>query len=231
MRERRFIGTYTINNTTLTIRDRNIVHQIGHVVRLKPHDEIVISDGEKEEYFCSIVSITKTTVVCDIKKRNFVSEPKKKIALYCAILKKDNFELVAQKVTEIGITDIIPLITDRTIKTKLSEERLKKIIREATEQSGQTRLPVLHAPTSFMNVIRDAQEVKIVFHQDAPRLNSKEMPKDAVNIFIGPEGGWSDEELALAEKSGALIRSLGEHTLRAETAAIVASYLAYSAEF
>ena len=148
--------------------------------------------------------------------------------LYCAILKRENFELVVQKATEIGVREIVPLITQRTVKLDIKEERLRKIITEAAEQSGRGRVPMLRQAMSFADALADAQRNDANFFFDISDVIVEEGAiGDAMRrgLFVGPEGGWSYEEVLAARAAGCHIISLGALTFRAETAAIIASYL------
>ncbi len=151
--------------------------------------------------------------------------------LYCSILKRENFELVAQKSTEIGIKEIVPIISSRTIKMNLREDRLEKIIKEAAEQSDRGILPILNKPMKFDDALihSRANDFNIFFHPGGEPVHGIKHAFQKVGIFVGPEGGWDEaEEKAVADLSTGAghykIANLGPLTLRAETAAIVATY-------
>jgi 16S rRNA (uracil1498-N3)-methyltransferase len=120
----------------------------------------------------------------------------------------------------------VPIITERTIKLGLNQERLLKIVKEAAEQSGRGMVPEIVEPLKLAEAIIQAQENDVNFfcHFSKKRLN-KLVSKGQIGLFIGPEGGWSDEEVKMAKKANFEVVSLGENVLRAETAAIVGSYL------
>ena len=150
-------------------------------------------------------------------------EAKNKITLYTSILRRENFEIVVQKATEIGVTKIVPLLSERTVKTGFNQIRLQKILQEASEQSGRTVLPTLAEPMKFEDAITSVDpKTTVLFDGSGSAFKSK---PTTVNLFVGPEGGFSDREVAIASEAGCTIASLGELTLRAETAAIVVSYL------
>lgn len=214
------------------IADEAIINQLKNVLRLKSGNKIIIADGNLREATAEIVSLGKKSVIVrilEIKKNS--NEPVKYTHLYCAILKRENFDLAVQKATEAGVSEITPLITKRTIKLNLKRERLNKIIREAGEQSGRGQVPKLNEPIQFSDALTAAKAVNElnVFFDPAGEIIApnffRAQQASKIGIFIGPEGGWDPEELKSATDVEFRILSLGKLTLRAETAAIVSSYL------
>lgn len=233
MRLHRFFTRAPLDAVTiegaLILSEAELVHQLRLVLRAKHGDTITLFDGSGREATVQIKALNKDTIettITSIAEKNAASM--RNITLYTSMPKRENFELIAQKVTEIGMTGIVPIISKRTVKTGLNRERVEKIIIEAAEQSGRTTIPMLGDMIPFSTAIAEAQGVKIFFDGSAKPLANGDFENDNISIFIGPEGGWSEDEIALAKTNGAEIRSLGSTTLRAETAAIVASYLAVS---
>ena len=227
MKIHRFIIQNNLKTDNLEIVDQEIVGQIKNVLRLKVGEEVIVGDGKGKEILAEIKEIGKSSIVLKInqvKENN--NEPKNSVTLYCAVLKKENFELVTQKATEVGIKNIIPVISERTIKLGLNKERLEKIAKEAAEQSGRGVVPVISEPMSFEKAVESASREGSSFLFDSSGEVFKENSLNGeVSAFIGPEGGWTERELSLARSNGLSIVSLGKLTLRAETAAIIASYL------
>ena len=151
-------------------------------------------------------------------------EPATAISLAMALINLEKFELVLQKATELGVASFTPLITDRMDlrieRVRGKEERWRKIVLEAVKQSGRSKIPPIEPPAKFDEVIR-RDGPKIVFEATAatPQTTDNRQP---TTLFIGPEGGFSERELALAKQNGAILQSLGARRLRAETAAIAA---------
>jgi 16S rRNA (uracil1498-N3)-methyltransferase len=145
------------------------------------------------------------------------------IHLAMAVIQLEKFELVLQKATELGVRTIIPLITDRVElrpeRYSGKTERWNRILFEAVKQSGRTAMPAIEAPATFANVIARSG-TKVLFDADAERTPLATL--DEVTILIGPEGGWSEEELRAARDAGVVFQRLGPRRLRAETAAIAA---------
>ncbi|MFA6000276.1 MAG: RsmE family RNA methyltransferase [Candidatus Paceibacterota bacterium] len=230
MKIHRFIGDYDFIQQEVEITEHETVKQIRNVLKLKVGEKIILSDGEGREAEVMLREILKNKIIGIIEKINHKEEAGRKVHLYLAILKKENFELAVQKAVEVGVAHIIPVITERTIKTGLNVERLEKIIREASEQSGRSVVPTLSPIADFADALEAGKnsEEKIIFHL----VNTEYTPNkkaDNVSIFIGPEGGFTEKEITMAQDAGYTTSSLGSSTLRGETAAIVATYRAVNA--
>lgn len=230
MRLHRFYSSEIVGNRTeLTITDRELVHQLRHVFRLRAGDSIIIFDGSGSEYTCVIASyVGDDRAVIDVResaRARFTPGLARKILLFTAIVKKDNFETVVEKATELGVTDIIPVLAERSEKKSLNEERLKKIAMEASEQSGRGDVPAIHPIVSLKEAIEQVRAGEceaVAFHTDGAAFCRGEFAgKDKpLGVFIGPEGGWSPGEVAMFHENKIAVRCLGPQVLRAETAAI-----------
>ncbi len=229
MRLHRFIGDFDCSLDAIEITDADVVNQIGFVLRLGVGDRLILGNGEGNECIVEISDRQKNAISVNVVERsNNANDPTVAAILYCAILKRENFELVVQKATEIGVAEIVPLITTRTIKLDIKEERLRKIIAEAAEQSGRGRLPLLHRPMRLDEAFEHARGNDVNFFfalGDASEDDVISTAGKRRGLFIGPEGGWTNEEEEAARAAGHMLVSLGALTLRGETAAIVASYL------
>lgn len=225
MRLHRFIGEYNLNKDIIEIKDLDFIKQIKSVLRLEIGDFLILCDGNGIEAKVEIIEINKGEIITQVIERAEKEQNIKKVSLYLSILKKENFELAVEKTVEIGVSEIIPIITERTVKLNLNEDRLKKIIREASEQSGRTILPVLSPILKFEDAIQDGKKnEEKIFFDFTEKENIKNTDAKTISIFIGPEGGFTKEEQDLAKQNDYKIESLGALTLRAETAAIVATY-------
>ncbi len=226
MKIHRFIGSFDLHTASETVvDDTRLFNQLKNVLRLAPGEKILIGNGRGEEAEAEIKVLEKEKLVLKINEvRPVRTEPVRKVKLFCAVLKKENFELATQKATEIGVSEITPMITERTVKTGLNEERLQKIIKEAAEQSGRGILPILHSALKLEEALLTEAGKKIFFDPSGAPLSS--VTGEEAAIFIGPEGGFTEAEIALARKHGAQIATFGPLIFRAETAAIIATYLA-----
>jgi 16S rRNA (uracil1498-N3)-methyltransferase len=158
-------------------------------------------------------------------------ESGRQITLALAILQQPSrFEEIIEKTTELGVTTFIPLLTERTEKRKLNVQRIERLLREATKQVSRACMPVLDEPTQVKEALRasiHADNLTVILHEAADIDNSlarvfQENASSALTLFIGPEGGFTEDEVAYGREQGAMVASLGARRLRAETAAIAA---------
>lgn len=203
-----------------------------HVLRLKKGEPVVLSDGGGAEATATIVAMEEGGVqlMVELLERS-KREPEREVVLYCSLLKRENFEWAVQKATEVGVSRIVPIQSLRTIKLGVKRDRLEKIIREAAEQSGRATVPTLEEAQTLSKALAHAHThpYRWFFDLDGtPAASIKRTASASTAIFIGPEGGWDAAERNEAEAAGCAVVSLGPLTLRAETAATIASYLACS---
>lgn len=215
-----------------------VAHQVRRVFRLRTGDSIVVFDGSGSDYECRIAAMTDETLTLDvISSQRSRFTPARSLYLCAGVVKKDTFEWITEKATELGITDIIPIMAERSEKKSLNHERLLKIVGEASEQSGRGTIPKVHEISSLRENMDRFQAVGIsmvVFHTDAPTLAGLDVAvardletcfgesDKVLAVFIGPEGGWSEDEITLFHSFNVPIISLGTQVLRAETAVVAA---------
>jgi 16S rRNA (uracil1498-N3)-methyltransferase len=224
----RFIGKFQLGHGTLRIDDADVAHQMRSVLKLAAGEEVVLGDGTGREALCRILSYQGGAVLLEgISVGQNPNELPIRTTLYCAVLKADSFELAAQKAAEVGIAEIVPIVTNRTVKLKLRIDRVQKIVREAAELAGRGIVPVVREMVDVEHVLTEASRNDINFFFDPSGVPFTGAPKSVrhAGIWIGPEGGWDDTELKMAEDYGMRVTSLGGLIMRAETAVIVASYL------
>lgn len=219
----------------------SIAHQLLSVLRLDRGECILLLDNSGFEYRTEIVQLTRKEAHGRVLSKHLVtSEPWVYLTLYQSTLKADKFEWILQKGTEIGISRFVPVITERSIvrlpaNIHKKRDRWCKIIQEAAEQSGRGRLPVLAQAHTLPEAIRGGSGIKIlpwenaVGHRDGTRLegvlaNYTEDHCESIaqaSLLIGPEGGLTPDEIALASGAQWKLVSLGPRILRSETAALV----------
>lgn len=227
MRLNRFFTNQELNRPLILITDKEQVNQIKNVFRLKIGAKLVFFDGKKNEVIGKIKNLTKNNIEIEIVEiRTRQDESPIKTSLYLAILKKENFELASQKATEVGIKEIVPIITKRTIKTNLNFDRLEKILKEAAEQSHRKLVPTLSETLTFEEGLSRISNSDLNFFLDISGNKPPiVLPKQNINAFVGPEGGWDKSEVELAKEKKFKIIKISRFNLRAETAAIVAAHL------
>ncbi len=202
------------------IQDSDVVKQIVRVLRLETDEAVVVRTFEGT-FEGRIRSITKSSVQV-LLTHELNGKSKRKVALFFCIPKKDKFELILEKCTEIGITDFYPLVSDRTIKTDINVERSRKIIEEASEQAQRVDTPILHPVQKLAQALES--HAPIVFDVEGKKFSAPDRDEE-IALLIGPEGGFSKEEIALYKEKGLRIYKLGENVLKTETAAIAATGL------
>jgi len=227
MRLHRFyINQKVGENKELIIPDQELASQLSKVFRFNTGDQVIVFDGSGFEYVSEIVSLNKKEVILKIISQSIKKSSEKNVSLYLALIKKGNFELAAEKCTEVGVVEIHPVVSERSEKKDLNIERLGKIVKEASEQSGRVTLPQVFSVTDLEMAVSQAikdKKVCMVFHTNSS--SGLPVPKEKaenIAIFIGPEGGWTDKEMELFKKNNFQICSLGSNILRAETAAVIA---------
>ena len=222
-------GVSSMGGQSTTFTD--VSQQWQKVLRLSRGEQVALFDGSGYDFLCEIKDYQGDTVVLTIleKKENRVTAVRD-VVLYAALVKKDTFEWVVQKATELGVSDIVPVIAERSEKKNINTERLQKIITEASEQSGRGVLPGLRDIASLVDAVeaakvRDGKVTQMIaFDPTGIKMSEQEIKNtpDQVGIFIGPEGGWSMKELDYFRKSGVAVYSLGSQILRTETAVVAA---------
>ena len=212
--------------------------QLSRVLRIQAGEKVVVLDNAGWEYEVILTNLMGNQTTGHVEERRLVSgEPNVHITLYQCILKGSKFDLVLQKCTEVGVSSFVPIYSERTIPNiganndqSRREERWNKILTEAAEQSGRGLIPTLNRAVDFrtacgivMNpaIIPWEEESGTSLQSGLREIKRVENPLSRVEIFIGPEGGFSTAEVDYARSLGIIPVSLGVRILRAETAAIV----------
>ncbi|MEM6998128.1 MAG: RsmE family RNA methyltransferase [Patescibacteria group bacterium] len=207
----------------LWINDKRLLRQWLKVLRYREGDEVVLFDGVKHERLYRITQINPDAAhlahITDLEPQR----PVRKVHVFWSSLKKDKNDWVVQKCTELGVSNFTPIISGRTENKRVDTDRLKTIAIEAAEQCGRIDIPHIHEPMDVQQAVSSHSEsTKLYFANMDGSEDSLREATDA-GIFIGPEGGWNDEEIAHFVEQGMSGIKLGDMTLRAETAAIIAS--------
>lgn len=227
-----FVFNNLIKDDKVFIDGENVNHIINSL-RCKIGEEIEISTGDGFDYLCKIEEISKDLVIAKIIDCfGNESEPNVKITLYQGLPKAEKMELIIQKSIELGIDEIVPINTDRTIVKLAGKEEKKlarwnKIAEAAAKQSRRGKVPKVRPVINFSQAIQQASknDINIIPYEKEEKNSIKNIIKgfdgESIGIFIGPEGGFSEKEIEIAIKNNIKPITLGKRILRTETAGFI----------
>lgn len=238
-----FISPQDIAGGAITLSGEDAKHII-YSLRAKPGEKFTLCDGLGKDYLCVFDSADRDTAFFKILETfPCGTEPDIDVSLYMALVKSDKFEFIVQKCTELGIKRIIPVLTERCIsrpdeKSDMKKlERRQKIAREAAMQSGRGIIPEICRTRSFDEALSDMKKDRLCFmcYENQCTSSVKELfcggVPESVSFMVGPEGGFSENEVCRASAAGITPVTLGPRILRAETAPLcVLSALMYASD-
>jgi 16S rRNA (uracil1498-N3)-methyltransferase len=204
-------------------------NHLSHVMRKQVGDRVMVVDGCGHAYEAKISELSGHTARCTIMvSHKRIHEPSIHLTIAAALLKNPSrFDYLVEKSVELGVQNIVPLLTRRTIPGHGKRERWQKIALGAMKQSQRSVLPGVSEPQPFSEFLRSvsAESLLLIAHESitGPSLRAMITGHSFVIVCIGPEGGFTDEEIAAATEARFVPVSLGERRLRAETAAVVAA--------
>ena len=228
----------------MVILNREIAHQLRNVLRLQPGSEIVVLDDSGREYDVTLTRLSRDGAAGQISgQRLCPNEPRISLTLYACLIKGERFEWVLQKGTELGVSRFVPVISERTVlrdpaRVEKRRPRWARIVREAAEQSRRARLPVLERAMSFPDACAesvDRHDRVLLPWEETTEGSLGDAVRDGptaverIALIVGPEGGFTLQEVAQAQERGIQVVTLGPRILRAETAGIVAAALVMGA--
>jgi 16S rRNA (uracil1498-N3)-methyltransferase len=224
-----YISNYNQVQKKIVLDEETSKHVV-QVLRMKVGEQLNLADGKGALLTCGIT--TGNTRHCEVEVLSSVISPlsSKKVTIAISLLKNSNrFEWFLEKATEIGVSEIIPLICERTEKEKFRYERMQGIVISAMLQSQQAWLPALHEPVKFEKIENWKSEngMNFIAHcidGDKAKLTNQQINQSTL-ICIGPEGDFTVKEIELALQNNFIPVSLGETRLRTETAGVVAATL------
>jgi len=211
------------------------VNHIKNVLRMHPGEEIMILDGSGMEYRCEIETISDEVLARVLEAKKTEAELSVRLLLFQGLPKKDKMELIIQKAVELGVSEIIPVLTKRTVvkledkkKEQKKLERWQAIAEAAAKQSGRGIIPKVCEAVKFTEAVKQAETLdealipyELAEGMDEARERIRGLhDKKTIGIFIGPEGGFEEEEIALAANAGIHPITLGKRILRTETAGL-----------
>jgi 16S rRNA (uracil1498-N3)-methyltransferase len=223
-----YVEPAQVEAASLTLTGDEQRHLV-RVLRAAPGQRIAVVDGAGGSYDAVIASITRDVVRCTIEQRHpGRNELPVSVTVAAALLKNPGrFDLVVEKATELGVARIVPLRTERAIPSAAKAERWSGLALAAMKQCGRCVLPVVEAPVEFERFVSSAPAgaLKLIPHEQARHPIAAALSGCAgrdIVVCIGPEGGFTDGEIALAAGAGFTPVSMGSRRLRAETAAVTA---------
>jgi 16S rRNA (uracil1498-N3)-methyltransferase len=240
-----FVKENQVGTDTIAITGTDVNH-IKNVLRMGAGEQVLISNGVDKDYLCEIMEVTSTQVTARILSvEEGGSELPAKLYLFQGLPKNDKMELIIQKAVELGVYQIIPVKTIRTVvklDKKKEESKLRRwraVSESAAKQSKRMIIPEIAPVMSFQEALefsKGMDKTILPFENARAMAKTKEILSGitsgmGVGIFIGPEGGFEDSEVELAESYGAKQITLGKRILRTETAGLaVLSVLSFQLE-
>lgn len=240
-----FVDPANVQGSSIIITGDDVNH-ITKVLRLSENDIIMVCDGDGKDYKVAIRNLSKKEVVTEIMEEiPCLTEPPVKVVLFQGIPKASKMEYIIQKNTELGISEIVPVMTHRTVvkiedkKAEMNKlDRWQKVALEAAKQCNRGRVPVISQPVRFDEAVERlaGMNIKIMPYEKENGLGLKSLLQsnvkpETIGILIGPEGGFEESEVENAHKKGVSTVTLGPRILRTETAgAAVLSILMYEYE-
>lgn len=223
--EQVYLPAFKSGHSSITVEGSEF-HHLVRVRRFEVADEVWLVNGFGVAALARIVAIREADL--DLK---IIHEAESRGELDCELtlavanLKGDHLNLIVEKATELGVRQIIPLLTDHTIKKGINRNRLERIAIAAMKQSRRSYLPKIHDLTPYDEFVEKSVDGLSLFchasDTSLPLVSNRSLKKSKqINIFIGPEGDWSKDEIDLASVSDYTFTGLGPRRLRAETAAI-----------
>jgi 16S rRNA (uracil1498-N3)-methyltransferase len=230
-----YVTADQIKEDTIRITGSDVNH-IKNVLRMKQGEELIICDGQGKDCYCIINRVSEGEIITKIlSTRETGTELKTKITLYQGLPKKDKMELIIQKAVELGVYEIVPVVTRRVIvKLEDKKKEAKKLVRwqaiaeSAAKQSGRGVIPVVRPIISYSEAIQECgnRELGLIPYENAEGISytrqimNKIKEYASIGVFIGSEGGFEEEEIELAKMNNICPITLGNRILRTETAGL-----------
>ena len=216
-----------------TVIDGEDGHHIARSLRMKPGEQLTLCNGNGLDFLCEITAVDGDNVTVSIlEQTESRGEPTIAVTVYQGLPKSDKMDWIAQKSVEAGVTRLVPVMTERCVSrpdgkaAAKKQDRWQKIAEEAAKQCGRGKIPAVSPLTDFRSAVAEAaQQGPVIFFYEGGGISLRELVHDdmtTLSIFIGPEGGFAESEVAFAKEHGAQIGSLGTRIFRTETAATAA---------
>ncbi|MGC8976454.1 MAG: RsmE family RNA methyltransferase [Candidatus Ratteibacteria bacterium] len=236
--KRIYLGTDSIKIKNAFFIKGETFHYLRNVLRFKVGDKFIGFDGSGKEYEIEIVEIEKEKIKCEIVEEKKIYNPETlfNLHLFQCLPKGDKFDFIVSQTTQLGVKRIVPVISKRTI-VKIPQEKIEnrikrwlKIAEESSKVSGRTFIPEIERPVKFERCIKEEKDFGIIFWEGErentikhviEKIKKNDIKNKKINVFVGPEGGFDEDEIEIAKKYGYISVSLGKRILRVETASII----------
>ena len=227
-----FVDASQVSEETIRIEGSDVNH-MKNVLRMRIGEEVTVSDGQGKEYLCQVLDFEEEQVQLKIvETKASDAELPSKIYLFQGLPKSDKMELIIQKAVELGVAEIVPMATKRAVvkldakKAAKKVQRWNEIAKSAAKQSKRGMIPEVKSVMSFKEAVEygKSMDMLLIPYEDAEGIvHSRQVVesvkgKKSLGIYIGPEGGFPEEEVSLAMEAGAEPITLGHRILRTETA-------------
>lgn len=243
--QRFFVTPDQVGEDKIRIQGSDVNH-MKNVLRMRPGEEVMVSDGNNRQYRCRVEDYPDGEAVLAILEAGLVdTELPSRIYLFQGLPKQEKMELIVQKAVELGVCQVIPVQTRRCVvkldakKAAKKVQRWQQIAESAAKQAGRGYIPAVSEVMTFQGALAfsEALDIRLIPYELADGMEGTRKildgirPGQSVGIFIGPEGGFEKEEVSRAVEAGAMPITLGKRILRTETAGIaVLSILMYRLE-
>lgn len=221
-------------NANLTL-DGEVFHYIRNVLRLKIGYRLRVFNESSGEFLANIVDFGKKDLHLKVQEKLKESLPATRLSVAICMIKNDKMADMVSMLVQLGVTEILPIISEYTVHRNFNKERLERVIQESVEQCERCDIPHILEPTLFDDFLKTNKFDYIIYANEHESVNGKLSSDIAkgknIVLMVGPEGGFSDKELDMLSKTGAISVTLGKNILRAETAAVkLVSYLQFLRE-
>jgi 16S rRNA (uracil1498-N3)-methyltransferase len=196
-------------------------HHVLKVLRGRSGDQVEVVDGAGRPFVAELRGGGEAVVLEELAAPDGADAD---VSLYQAVPKGGRMDLVVEKATEVGVTSIVPLLTERGVVSPREGkvDRWRRVAEAAARQSLRVRVPEVAEPVPFADAVLRAGEAGVLLHNAAGLPPVETVVGSPSGLFVGPEGGWSEDELRVAQDAGVAFGGLGPYRLRSETAGIVA---------
>jgi len=226
---RLFLPPEGLAGKEIRITDEN-ARYLSSVLRIRKGELLVVFDGAGHRYLCRVSNVRRRAVIVEkLKEETYSVESPLRVTIAQGIPKGERMDLIIQKSTELGVKRLIPLITMRSqVRHTDRIDRWRRIATLASQQSGRETIPVIESPVDFDEFIQRSNSYKgIIFYEGERQRGLRDVlrgfnAEDEIFLLVGPEGGFSGQEVEQSIRKGFITASLGPRILRTETAAIIA---------